>query len=202
MILAFLGATLGRTSTRLAIAMKTLERRNRGRRLSTIGPAAALAFGFAVSPVFPQDASNSSPIRIAVFDFELEDLTPAASLLGSTAGTTRMDEVSMQARQELAHSGRYSIIDTRGVDAQTVTRKSLRDCGGCEAGIALQLGAEQSLVGVVRRVTQTDYYVVIQIRDAHTGKLLDQQEANFAGSEEGWASGVRMLIKHQVLATN
>jgi hypothetical protein len=83
----------------------------------------------------------------------------------------------------------------------TVTGKSLRNCEGCEAGIALQLGAEQSLIGVVRRVTQTDYYVVIQIRDARTGKLLDQQEANFAGAEDGWSSGVRMLIKHQVLAS-
>ena len=47
----------------------------------------------------------------------------------------------------------------------------------------------------MRKVSQTDYYVVIQIRDARTGKLLDQQEANFAGGEEGWATGVRMLIK-------
>ena len=84
----------------------------------------------------------------------------------------------------------------------TVTEKSLRNCDGCEAGIALQLGAEQSLFGVVRKVTQTDYYVLIQIRDARTGKLLDQQEANFTGSEEGWASGVRMLIKHQVLVSD
>ena len=82
-----------------------------------------------------------------------------------------------------------------------VTEKSIRNCNGCEAGIALQLGAEQSLIGVVTRVTQTGYYVLIQIRDARTGKILDQQEANFAGGDEGWPSGVRMLIKHQVLAS-
>jgi hypothetical protein len=187
----------------LPVAVKTLERRKSARRLSKIGPAGVLVLGFAVSPVFPQDAIKSSPIRIAVFDFELEDVSPAASLLGkTTSGTTTMDEVSKQARQELVHSGRYTIIDTRAVDAKTSTGRPLRDCEGCEAGIALQLGADQSLIGVVRRVTHTDYYVVIQIRDAQTGKLLDQQEANFAGSEEGWASGVRMLIKHQVLAIN
>jgi hypothetical protein len=43
--------------------------------------------------------------------------------------------------------------------------------------------------------------VVIQIRDARTGKLFNQQEANFAGSDDGWASGVRMLIKHQILVS-
>jgi hypothetical protein len=63
----------------------------------------------------------------------------------------------------------------------------------------LQVGAEQALIGVVRRVTQTDYYVLVQISDAQTGKVLNQQEANFAGGPDGWASGVRMLIKHQVL---
>ena len=26
-----------------------------------------------------------------------------------------------------------------------------------------------------------------------------QEAANFAGSEEGWASGARMLIRHQIL---
>jgi hypothetical protein len=51
------------------------------------------------------------------------------------------------------------------------------------------------------RITQTDYYVQIQIRDARTGKVLDAQAANFAGSDEGWASGVRMLITHQILVT-
>ena len=167
-----------------------------------IGPTGVLAFSFACSPVFPQGAVKSPPVKIAVFDFELEDVTPAASLLGkTTSSTATMDAVSKQARRELAHSERYNVIDVSQVDAKAVTEKSLRNCEGCEAGIALQLGAEQSLLGVVRRVTQTDYYVVIQIRDARTGKLLDQQEANFAGAEDGWSSGVRMLIKHQVLAS-
>ena len=167
-----------------------------------IGPTSVLAFSFACSPVFPQGAVKSPPVKIAVFDFELEDVTPAASLLGkTTSSTATMDAVSKQARRELAHSERYNVIDVSQVDAKAVTEKSLRNCEGCEAGIALQLGAEQSLLGVVRRVTQTDYYVVIQIRDARTGKLLDQQEANFAGAEDGWSSGVRMLIRHQVLAS-
>jgi len=37
-------------------------------------------------------------------------------------------------------------------------------------------GADQSLIGVITRVTQTDYYVQIQIAAAR-GKILDQQEA-------------------------
>jgi hypothetical protein len=77
------------------------------------------------------------------------------------------------------------------VDAKLVAEKALRDCNGCEAGFADQLGAQQSLIGLVRKVTETDYYVAIRIRDARTGKVLDQEEAMFAGDEAGWVSGVR-----------
>ena len=110
-----------------------------------------------------------------------------------------MDKVSSEARRMLMESGRYILVDVNQVDAEPVRTKSLRNCDGCEADIALQAGADQALIGVVRRITQTDYYVLIQITDAQTGNVLNQQAANFAGGPEGWATGVRMLLKHQVL---
>ena len=172
------------------------------RTLTAIGSIGLLLLSVACFPAFAADAEKSPPIKLAVFDFELEDVSPAASLLGETTGNAaNMERASSEARRVLAQSGPYSLIDVSKVDAKPVTEKSLRDCDGCESGIALQLGAEQSLVGVVRRVTQTDYYVLVRIRDARTGKILDEQEANFAGGADGWASGVRMLIKHQVLAS-
>jgi hypothetical protein len=141
-------------------------------------------------------------VKIAVFEFELEDLSPASALLGeATSSAASMSKVSEVARQELERSGRYRIVDVKPADAPPLKARALRNCDGCEAEIARQLGADESLIGVVRRVTQTDYYVVVQIRDARDGKLLNAQEANFAGGEEGWPSGVRMLIRHQVLAS-
>jgi hypothetical protein len=152
--------------------------------------------GVPVAPPPPRP----SVVKLAVFDFELDDVSPAASFLGQTTSNEAvMEKVSSEARRMLAESGRFFLVDVSKVDAEPVTAKSLRNCDGCEAGIALQAGAEQALIGVVRRVTQTDYYVLIQISDAQTGKVLNQQEANFAGGPDGWASGVRMLIKHQVL---
>lgn len=142
-----------------------------------------------------------SVVKLAVFDFELEDATPAAALLGQTTSTeAAMEKVSREARRILSESGRYILIDPNETDAEPVRAKGLRNCEGCEAGIALRAGADQALLGIVRRITQTDYYVVIQITDARAGKVLDQQAANFAGGPDGWASGVRMLLKHQVLA--
>ena len=140
-------------------------------------------------------------VKLAVFDFELEDVTPAASLLGqSTNNEATMEQVSSEARRLLERSGHFLLVDVSKIDAEPVKAKSLRNCNGCETAIASQVGAEQVLLGVVKRVTQTDYYVLVQISDAQTGKVLNQQDANFAGGPDGWASGVRMLLKHQVLA--
>lgn len=172
--------------------------------------AARLLWGFSAAVLWaalgaagtaPSRAAEGTPVRIAVFDFELEDGSPASALLHeSTSSTASLERASSAARAELAHSGHYRLIDTSQVDAQPVRDRALRNCDGCEAAIAAQLGAEQSLIGVVRRVTQTDYYVSVRIRDARTGRVLDEESANFAGGEEGWASGARMLIRHQVLA--
>lgn len=172
------------------------DRRQRIRRR-----VAAATLGLLLAPALA--AADAPPaVKIAVFEFELEDLSPASALLGqATSSAASMTKVSAAAREELERSGRYRIVDVAAADAAPVKSRALRNCDGCEAQIARQLGADASLIGVVRRVTQTDYYVVVQIRDARNGKLLDAQEANFAGGEEGWASGVRMLIRHQVLAS-
>jgi hypothetical protein len=163
-------------------------------RACAVGVAGALALASA----FGADAP--APVRIAVFTFEFEDLTPAAVLLKQPVDSaTTMEKVSSAAREELAHTGRYTPVDVSKVEAGAVADKSLSDCNGCEASLAAQLGAQQSMIGQVRKVTETDYYVVIRIRDASTGKVLDQEEALFAGDQSGWPTGVRMLIRHQVL---
>jgi hypothetical protein len=154
----------------------------------------------AVALVPARGADVPAPIKIAVFAFEFEDLTPAAALLRKPAdAAATMEKVTGAAREELAHSGRYLPIDASQLDAAAVAEKPLRDCNGCEAGLAERLGAQQSLIGLVRKVTETDYYVAIRIRDARTGRVLDQEEAMFAGDQTGWPSGARMLIRHQVL---
>lgn len=182
--------------------VRKLIRSQRNRTLSAIGSIGVLLLNVAFFPVLAADAEKSPPVKIAVFDFELEDVSAAASLPGeSTSSAAIMEKVSSEARRVLAQSGRYSLIDVSKVDAKPVTEKSLRNCNGCETGIALQLGAEQSFVGVLRRVSMTDYYVLIQISDCRTGKVLNQQEANFAGGDDGWASGVASLIRHRVLAS-
>lgn len=144
--------------------------------------------------------ARSSAIKIAVFGFELDDVTPAAAYVGKVDSTQKSLQMATKAaRAELARSGRYSIVSVNDVDAKAVKDHTLRNCQGCEATIARKLGAQQSMLGIVRRATQTDYYILLVIRDAKTGKILNTQAANFAGGDEGWASGAEVLIRYQVL---
>jgi hypothetical protein len=146
-------------------------------------------------------SAPSRAVTIAVFAFELDDVTPAATIAGKpTSSDASLQSVTAAAREQLASSGRYRIVGVDAADAAPVHDRTLRHCDGCEAAIAQKLGAQQSMIGIVNRATQTDYYITVIIRDASTGKILASEGANFAGDETGWPSGVRMLIKHQVLA--
>ena len=164
----------------------------------------ALIVCFAISVALACDRvsakpDNSNTTSIAVFEFELEDLSPSGALGMSTTSAASLQKATAAVRKKLQDSGLYNIVSVEDVEAKRDKDRALRDCEGCEADIAHKLGAQQSMFGVVRRATQTDYYIVISIRDACTGKLLDAQAANFAGGEQGWSHGARMVLKHQIL---
>jgi len=163
---------------------------------------AALLLNAAFHPAPAADAGKSPRVRIAVFDFELDDVSAAgaSASLEAASDLTRMQLVTAEARRVLAQSGRYSLVDTDGVDATAVKERSLRSCDGCDVPIALKLGAERSCIGVVTRVAMTEYYVSLLITDTTSGKVVNQQTAFFTGADDAWASGVRMLIKHAILA--
>jgi hypothetical protein len=164
--------------------------------------ASGLLILSALTSAIAADAPGSPPLKIAVFDFELEDASAAgaAATIEPASDLARMQAVSAEARRVLAQSGRYTLVDTKGVDAQPVKEHSLRNCGGCEAALALTLGAQQSLIGVVTRVAKTEYYASVRITDTGTGKVVNEQSAFFTGADDAWPSGVRLLLKHGVLA--
>jgi hypothetical protein len=167
-------------------------------RIATLIACTAAMVG-AMSDRASAEPVGSNVIKIAVFGFELQDVSPAGALGKATTSDTSLRKATTAAREELQSSGRYGIVSIDGVDAKPARGRALRDCDGCEAEIARKLGAQQTMIGIVQRVTQTDYYVVVVMRDANTGKIVNAQVANFAGGEEGWASGVRRIIKRQVL---
>lgn len=103
------------------------------------------------------------------------------------------------AREEPAASGRYRIGSVKGVHVRPVEHHAPRHCAGCEAAIARRLGTQQSMPGIIRRVRQTDYYVIVMIQNANIVKIINSQIADFEGEVEAWANRAKVLISYQVL---
>ena len=141
-------------------------------------------------------AVAATPVNIAVFDFELEDTSAATSEIASDA--SELANASAAIRQLLAQSGRYRVVATANADAAKT--KSLHDCGGCDAAIALKLGADQSLVGVIRRISRTEYTFRFQLRDARSGNLVATADSGLRmGANYSWSKGAARLISDRLL---
>ncbi|MBR0716072.1 DUF3280 domain-containing protein [Bradyrhizobium liaoningense] len=141
-----------------------------------------------------------APIALAVFDFELEDTTAAPSSGLAASDAAYLAEATAGVRDLLAQSGRYRMIDVGGVGAEAAKARKLRDCGGCEAAIARELGADQSLIGVVRRVSRTEYTMGFQVRDAKTGAVVSRGDSGLRmGADYSWKRGAVRLVGDQLV---
>jgi len=146
-------------------------------------------------------AATPDPVKLAIFDFEFEDGSAAAKA-GEIAASDRqyLAEVTSSVRDLFEKSGHYSLVDVASADAAEVKARALRTCDGCDAAIAQQLGAEQSFVGVVKRITRTEYTVRYQIRDAGTGEVLSSADSGLRmGADYSWSRGAVRLIKDRLL---
>jgi hypothetical protein len=166
------------------------------------GVSIALAAVLAASmPVLLASAETPAPIRIAVFDFELEDYSPGAGIIAETPeDAAQLKRATDEARQLIEQSGKYSLVDVSSADAEPAKARSLRKCNGCEADIALKLGAEQSFIGVIARSSRTEYAVGFRIRDARDGAMIFRQQTELRmGTNDSWNRGVIRLIKNTLL---
>ncbi|MGH6795458.1 MAG: DUF3280 domain-containing protein, partial [Methylocella sp.] len=133
----------------------------------------AFLFCAASLPAFATSAGTPPPVKLAIFAFELEDFSAGGQLIGeSPADTAQLKLATVEARRLIVQSGRYSLVDVSGADAEAVKAHSLRKCNGCDAGIAFKLGADQSLIGIVTRISRMEYTVRFQIRDARDGAVI------------------------------
>ena len=119
-------------------------------------------------------ALSADPVKIAVLDFQLEDASAGAAMAGDGgADGESMKAVNAAVRQEIEKSGRYRIVDATD--------------------------AEQSLAGVVRRITRTEYVVGFQLRDTKTGAMLASRQTDLRmGANYSWSRGAAALIRNEL----
>jgi hypothetical protein len=143
--------------------------------------------------------SRPAPIKLAVFDFELEDTSAGASLTNA-ADAVQLGLVTTEVRKLIEQSGRYRLVDVSSADAEAVKTHGLGKCDGCDAAIASKLGAEQSLIGIVTRISRMEYQVTYRIRDARTGAVIATEQTGLRmGADYSWTRGAAALIKARLL---
>src|SRR4051794_24630530 len=133
----------------------------------------------------------SQPIKLAVFPFELEDFSGAAGYVPPDDIDREQLRLSAEeARRLIAGSGRYRLIDVSAVNDQAAKAGKLRDCDGCEARIAAGLNADQSMIGIVTRVSRTEYAVTYRIRDDRPGSGVAVEQTDLRmGANVAWSRG-------------
>ena len=169
------------------------------RGISLILASAMVAAGFAVAAA--SGSAASAPIRLAVFPFELEDFSAAAGYKPPDDIDREQLRLSTEeARRLIAESGRYKLVDVSTASDREAKAGKLHDCAGCEAKIAAELHADQSMIGIVTRISRTDYAVSYKIRDAQSGALVDVEQTDLrAGDTLAWSRGARWLIQRRLL---
>jgi Protein of unknown function (DUF2380) len=147
------------------------------------------------------EGADAAPVKLAVFDFELEDFSGGAGIIPESADDRKqLIRATEAVRRLLTESGRYSLVDVSHADAPDAAAHTLRACDGCDAALARRLGADQSLVGVVTRITRTDYAVTFKLRDARTGAPIDVEQTDLRiGANYSWDRGAAWLIKNRLL---
>ena len=115
--------------------------------------------------------------------------------------TSYLAQSTEEAKQQLLQSGRYGLVDTTAADVSAAQGRGLRNCNGCEAAIALRLGADQALIGVVTKISMMEYVVQVRVTDARKDATLASFTTGLRmGADYSWSRGVRSLMKNQMLA--
>ena len=142
-----------------------------------------------------------SPVKMAVFPFELEDFSAAAAYVPPDDIDREQLRLSTEeARRLIAASGRYQLVDVNAVSEEAAKAGKLRDCDGCEARIAAGVDADQSMIGIVTRITRMEYAVTYKIRDARSGAMVDVKQTDLRmGANVAWRRGARWLIENRLL---
>jgi len=132
--------------------------------------------------------------QIAVFDFALNNTSPAASTLEELA---RLQRLSQQLRDGL--SSRFTLVDMGPIQGRLARVDSIRGCNGCELDLAREVGAQQVAYGWVQKVSNLILNVNVVVEDAGSGRTLHAESVDIRGNtDESWSRGLRYLLNERM----
>ncbi len=149
------------------------------------------------------EAPASHRIRAAVFDFELIDTSLQGEKEGANAAEhARLARLAPALREKLAASDLYEPVDIAPVEAKA-RKENLQNCGGCDAKLAREVGADVAITGAVQKVSNLILNINIYVRDARTGAPMRAMSVDIRGNtDESWMHGLDYITKNRLLAAS
>jgi Protein of unknown function (DUF2380) len=149
------------------------------------------------TPALPAPA----PTKVAIFDFELIDTSLDGAINGPRADEQRrLLALADELRRCLAQSGRYLPVDISPI-ADEARASNLQACGGCDAQLAKQAGAELAITGTVHKISNLLLNMSVYLRSAEDGRLVQQMSASFRGNtDESWSRALDWLLRNRLLS--
>jgi hypothetical protein len=143
----------------------------------------------------------AEPVRVAIFDFEMIDTSLDGEMKGTSAEEkARLAKLAPALREKLAASDRFIVVDTNSVN-ERAHAQNLQACGGCDATLAHEAGADVALTGTVQKVSNLILNINIYLRDARDDRMLQAMSADIRGNtDESWSRGLSYLIRNKLLA--
>jgi hypothetical protein len=164
----------------------------------------SLAIYCATATLAWADAQRST---IVVFDAELVDTSLEGEMSGQNpADSKRLSMITEQLREGFHSSDQFTLVDTdAALQSLADLRKTvhfLHDCNNCELDIAKSLGAEQSAVIWVQKVSNLILNLNVVIKEVATGNTVRTAFVDIRGNtDRSWQHGMRYMLKYRLLGT-
>jgi hypothetical protein len=167
-------------------------------------PLAAVArlalLALACAAALPARAEPARP-KLVVFDLELDDFTAGGPIAGeSPAETARLTRMTELARNLLAQSNLFELVDAGASQNDSVKAHWLRKCNGCDADAARDLGADLSFVGYFRKISVMEQFLEFLIRDARTGEVVNLSHTDLRNeTDDSWRRALTYLLEKRLI---
>ena len=142
-------------------------------------------------------ALAAEPTAVAVFDLELYDTSLEGELRGrDPAETARLVQMTALLRDAVAERADMTPVDVSPLRERLAAMPALYSCGGCEARLARELGAERAVSGFVYKISTLILYINVAVRDTASGRLLEKASVSIRGNtDESWNHGMETLLQ-------
>ncbi|WP_300059239.1 DUF3280 domain-containing protein [uncultured Roseobacter sp.] len=136
--------------------------------------------------------------RVAFFGLTLLDTSLQTIASGeNTAEQARLAVLEEMVAERFVQEG-YVLVDIEPARTEIDRVVNLAKCYGCDTRIAVQLGADYSLVGEVQKVSDLILAINLQLRAAETGDMVKGGVVDIRGNtDESWQRGMRYILKNR-----